>query len=75
MRIAIAGAGAIGALQLVKSGDPGLGYEALSGALIAFFVGWFSIAAMMKWLEKSSFAPFAIYRIILGCGLLLWINF
>ena len=34
-----------------------------------------AIAVMMRWLRKSSFTPFVIYRIALGGGLLVWIYF
>ena len=27
----------------------------------------------MRWLRRSSFAPFVIYRLILGIGLLVWL--
>lgn len=69
--IAIAGAGTLGALQLIESGNTALGIDALIATLLAFISGWIAIALMMKWLEKSSFAPFAIYRIILGIILLI----
>ncbi|MEM7650687.1 MAG: undecaprenyl-diphosphate phosphatase [Pseudomonadota bacterium] len=72
--IAIAGAGVIGGCELYKMGDFELGLDALAAAFIAFLSGWLAISLMMKWLEKSSFTPFAIYRIILGIGLLIGIN-
>ena len=72
--IAIAGAGLLGAYELITSGNITLGLESLTAMLVAFFVGWISIAAMMKWIEKIGFAPFAIYRIILGLALLYFIN-
>lgn len=72
--IAITGAGMIGTLQLLKSDNIHLGLDALLAAFIAFIAGWISIALMMKWLEKCSFAPFAIYRIILGMALLIILN-
>lgn len=71
--IAIAGAGTLGSIELWQSGNSTLGLDALIAALIAFIAGWLSIAAMMKWLEKCSFTPFAFYRIILGVILLAYI--
>lgn len=68
--VAIAGAGTLATIELFQSGDIQLGLDALIAALISFVSGWCAIALMMKWLEKCSFAPFAIYRIILGVALL-----
>ncbi len=72
--IAIAGAGTMGGAKLMQEGSATLGLEALVAGTIAFIAGWVSITLMMKWLEKCSFAPFAIYRIILGLALLVIIN-
>ena len=69
--IAISGAGAIGSLELISSGNAQLGLDALIAALLAFISGWIAIALMMKWLERFTFKIFAIYRIILGAALLL----
>lgn len=72
--IAITGAGTLAGMELYRADDIQLGLEALIGALIAFVAGWIAIALMMKWLEKSSFTPFAIYRILLGLALLAILN-
>lgn len=78
--IAIAGAGTLAGIELIQSGSVDLGLDALIAAAVSFITAWLSIAIMMKWLEKSSFTPFAIYRIILGIVLLaglygdLWSN-
>ncbi len=72
--IAIAGAGTMGGIELAQNGNATLGMDALIAATISFLAGWISISLMMKWLEKCSFAPFAIYRIILGISLLIIIN-
>lgn len=68
--IAISGAGALIGLSLVKDGNLDLGYDALIAVIFSFISGWLSIAVMMKFLEKSTFTVFAIYRIILGGALL-----
>ena len=68
--IAIAGAGTLAGLDLVQSGNVRLGLDALLAAVIAFGAGWAAIALMMRWLKRFSFAPFAIYRVILGVVLL-----
>ena len=69
--IAITGAGALGALDVIKSDNASLGLDVLIAMILSFVSGWISIALMMKWLQKMTFTPFAIYRIILGAGLLI----
>lgn len=73
--IAIAGAGTLGTIELIESGDAALGFDAVLAAVIAFFAGWGSIALMMKWVERIGFTPFAIYRILLGAALLIFLNY
>ncbi len=70
---AIAGAGTLIGLDLYESGDIQLGIDAGIAAAIAFVTGLVSIAAMMRWLQHSGFAPFVIYRVALGIALLYWI--
>lgn len=38
---------------------------------VSFFAGLVTIAIMMAWLRRHSFAPFAIYRILIGAAILL----
>ena len=47
--------------------------DALIAAVIALFAVCAAIALMMEWLKRSTFTPFAIYRVILGLGLLVFI--
>lgn len=68
--IAISGAGALIGIGLIKSGDVTLGMDALIAVALSFVSGWISIAVMMKFLQNSTFTVFAIYRVILGAGLL-----
>ncbi|MBL4804102.1 MAG: undecaprenyl-diphosphate phosphatase [Alphaproteobacteria bacterium] len=68
--IAITGAGALGVKDVIQSGDAVLGMHVLIAVILSFVSGWVAIALMMKWLQKSTFTPFAIYRIILGAALL-----
>lgn len=68
--VAISGAGALGSIDLVRAGNADLNFDLLMAALLAFLSGFVAISLMMRWLEKASFTPFAIYRIILGLGLL-----
>ncbi len=73
--VAIGGAGTLSALDLYESGDIDLGRNVLIGGALSFITGWVSIAIMMKWLQKYTFKPFAIYRVLLGCALLYFIYF
>ena len=66
----IAAAGVFAAGELVESGDPVLQSNALLAGGIAFVAALIAIAAMMGWLRRATFAPFAIYRVILGGALL-----
>lgn len=47
----------------------GLGETAVA-TLVAFVVGYIVIAYLMRYLKKGSFAPFVIYRVVLGIVLL-----
>ena len=42
------------------------------GFAVSFVVAWGVIAWFMAWVRKHGFVPFAIYRIVLGAGVLLW---
>lgn len=68
--VAIAGAGTLGIKDVIESGNAALTTEVLIAAFLSFISGWFAITLMMKWLEKSSFMPFVIYRMVLGTILL-----
>jgi undecaprenyl-diphosphatase len=68
--IAISGAGFLSSISLLREGDLALTLDALVAVLFSFISGWLSIAVMMKFIEKSSFTVFAVYRVILGTALL-----
>lgn len=42
------------------------------GFVVAFFVAWGVVAWFMNWVRSRGFAPFAIYRILLGAAVLVW---
>lgn len=44
------------------------------GFVISFVVAYGSVAWFMAWVRKRGFAPFAIYRIIVGFAVLFWIS-
>ena len=68
----VAAAGAFAAWELLRTGDVALQANALLAAAIAFVAALIAIAAMMGWLRRATFAPFVVYRLILG-GILLGI--
>ncbi len=67
---AILGAGTLKGLELYRAGDAELTAAALVGALMAFIAALLTIWALMAWLRRATFTPFAVYRVILGVGLL-----
>ena len=72
--IAISGAGALGTIDLVQSGDFQLGLDIALAAFLSFLTAYIAIFAMMKWLERATFTPFVIYRIAFGIILLILIQ-
>jgi undecaprenyl-diphosphatase len=70
---AIAGAGLLVSVDLIDAGDVTLGANAIIAAGLAFVFALIAIAALMGWLQRASFTPFVVYRLILGVVLLGWI--
>ena len=70
---AILGAGVLQGAELWQRGDVELGYDALLAAALAFASALLAVAAMMVWLRRASYAPFVIYRIVIGVALLAWV--
>lgn len=68
--VAISGAGTLIGLDLIEDGNVQLGMDALIAVILSFICGWIAITVMMKFLQKSSFTIFAVYRILLGGALL-----
>ncbi len=67
----IFGAGLLAAKDIVEANQPVLTTAALYGAGLAFVTALIAIALLMRWLRHASFTVFAVYRVILGVGLLL----
>jgi undecaprenyl-diphosphatase len=42
------------------------------GFVVSFFVAWAVVAWFMNWVRSRGFAPFAVYRIIVGIAVLVW---
>jgi undecaprenyl-diphosphatase len=57
-------------LKLREANDTALTDDALAAMALAFATGFVAIAFMMRWLRRSSFTPFVIYRLILGAVVL-----
>lgn len=43
------------------------------GFFVSFFVAWGVVAWFMNWVRQRGFAPFAIYRIIIGIAVVVWV--
>ena len=44
------------------------------GFVTSFFVAWAVVAWFMHWVRRHGFIPFAVYRILLGVGVLIWMG-
>ncbi len=42
------------------------------GFLVSFLVAYASVAWFMAWVRRRGFAPFAVYRIVIGISVLVW---
>lgn len=42
------------------------------GFVVSFVVAYLSVKALMAWVRRRGFLPFAVYRIVLGAVVLLW---
>jgi undecaprenyl-diphosphatase len=42
------------------------------GFVVSFLVAYASVAWFMAWVRKRGFAPFAVYRIVVGIAVLAW---
>ncbi len=62
----ILGAGTLATYDLYKSGNASLTTEAIFGGAIAFVSALIAIALLMRWLERQTYTPFVIYRLVLG---------
>ncbi len=69
----ILGAGLWTARDLARMGDASITVDAAAAAALAFAAALLAIAAMMRWLARSGFTPFVIYRVLLGGALLAWV--
>jgi undecaprenyl-diphosphatase len=42
------------------------------GFAVSFIVAYAAVAWFLAWVRKRGFAPFAVYRIVVGCAVLAW---
>ena len=69
---AIGAAAGLGAFEIWRAGGPVLWIDAAITAAISFLVALVAIAGLLRWLRRSTYTPFVIYRVILGAVLLAW---
>jgi undecaprenyl-diphosphatase len=69
----IAGAGALITLELINTGDAALSRSAIIAGILAFITALAAIALLMRWLRFAGFAPFVIYRLLMGTAILYWV--
>jgi undecaprenyl-diphosphatase len=69
--------------SLVGEGENAIGVSGIDqhgwlvlgiGLLVSFLVAYGVVAWFMAWVRKHGFAPFAIYRIIAGAAVLIWVS-
>jgi undecaprenyl-diphosphatase len=59
----------------VMAAATGYGWIVLAiGFVVSFIVAYGAVAWFMAWVRRHGFVPFAIYRIIAGIAVLLWIS-
>jgi undecaprenyl-diphosphatase len=66
-------AGLLVASDVVKLDAVGNVTEAAIAGVLAFGFALLAITALLAWLRRATFGPFALYRVILGVALLVWI--
>ena len=66
---AIAGAGVLKLGEAVSTGET-ISFSMVLTGLLTFFVALGTITVLMKLVRHMSFLPFAVYRVLLGVGLL-----
>lgn len=67
---AIAGAGLLQGIEVAQSGDLTLQATVALAAFLAFLTAMIAIWAMMGWLQRQSYTPFVVYRIVIGIAIL-----
>ena len=68
----ILAAGALECFRLFRGGNPSEILWAGDAALYSFAASIVVIFVMLKWLQKATYLPFVIYRLVLGIALILY---
>lgn len=68
----IIASGAILSLDVIGQGNWALARDASIAAVFAFLAALAALVLMFRLLKSISFTPYVIYRVILGCVLLIW---
>ncbi|MBC7953314.1 MAG: undecaprenyl-diphosphate phosphatase [Rhodospirillaceae bacterium] len=68
----IAGQAAMIVAQLSRQAPLIFSTDLMVAAGLAFILALIAVTAMMAWVDRHTFAPFAVWRIILGLGVLVW---
>lgn len=71
--VVTSGAGTLGLLRLAKAENIALTTDALIAVILSFIAGLLAIVIMMRFLKSGGFAPYAIYRVIMGIALIILI--
>ena len=66
-------AAALAAAGLARA-DAAAWRDAALAAALAFAAALAAIALLMRWLRRSGFAPFVVWRLVLGAALLAWLH-
>lgn len=66
----ILAAGTLSTLELIEEGNTALGLDALIAAVLAFMSAYVAIGFLLRWLQRATFTPFVVYRVLLGVVLL-----
>lgn len=68
----IAGQAGLMVAQLSRQAPLIFSTDLMVAAALAFVLALIAVAAMMAWVDRHTYAPFAVWRIILGLGVLVW---
>ncbi len=67
--------GILSVAEILDTQNIKLQYDFFLSLFISFIFSLIALTLLMKWVKNSSFFPFALYRIILGTLMLIWIYY
>ena len=65
--------GILSTLEILSSENIKLQHDFFISLFVSFIFSLIALSLLMRWLKKSSFFPFAFYRIIIGILMLVWV--